>query len=260
MVKVREDLTGRTFGRWTVLRRVDDYVAPSGYKEPQWLCKCSCEEQTEKIISGYSLKNGYSKSCGCIVKEIGTERFKSFHKTNKYDISGEYGIGWTSNTNKEFYFDIEDYNLIKDYCWNEQINVKTNHSVLRAYSPDTKRHIYMHQLITEKKDMDHENLNTLDNRKCNLREATRSQQGANRPRQSNNTSGFTGVYWYKRNNTWRAEIKINKKTIHIGYFKSKYDAIVARLKAEKEHFGEFAPQRHLFEQYNINVNGGDSND
>lgn len=36
-----------------------------------------------------------------------------------YDLTGEYGIGWTSNTNKEFYFDIEDYDKIKDYCWYE---------------------------------------------------------------------------------------------------------------------------------------------
>ena len=38
-------------------------------------------------------------------------------KYNKYDLSGEYGIGWTSNTNQEFYFDLEDYDKIKDYCW-----------------------------------------------------------------------------------------------------------------------------------------------
>ena len=36
---------------------------------------------------------------------------------NKYDLSGEYGIGWTHNTEHEFYFDLEDYDIIKYYCW-----------------------------------------------------------------------------------------------------------------------------------------------
>ena len=40
-------------------------------------------------------------------------------KYNKYDLSGEYGIGWTTNTNHVFYFDLEDYEKIKDYCWIE---------------------------------------------------------------------------------------------------------------------------------------------
>ncbi len=47
------------------------------------------------------------------------------------------------------------------------------------------------------------------------------------------------------------DLEINKKKKHLGYFINKEDAIKARLIAEKEYFGEFAPQRHLFEQYEI---------
>ena len=43
----------------------------------------------------------------------------------------------------------------------------------------------------------------------------------------------------------------NQKTYHLGRFVNKEDAIVARLKAEKEYFGEFAPQRDLFVQCGI---------
>ena len=38
-------------------------------------------------------------------------------KRNKYIIKDDYVIGFTNNTNKEFYFDLEDYDKIKDYCW-----------------------------------------------------------------------------------------------------------------------------------------------
>ena len=43
-------------------------------------------------------------------------------KYNKYDLLGSFGVGWTTNTNKEFWFDLEDYDKIKDYCWAENNN------------------------------------------------------------------------------------------------------------------------------------------
>ena len=45
-------------------------------------------------------------------KESVTNALKKY---NRYDLSGEYGIGWTTNTNHVFYFDLEDYEKIKDY-------------------------------------------------------------------------------------------------------------------------------------------------
>ena len=58
------------------------------------------------VVGGDNLKSGSTKSCGCLAKEI---RSKIHKKYNQYDLSGEYGIGWTSNTNEEFYFDLEDF-------------------------------------------------------------------------------------------------------------------------------------------------------
>lgn len=68
---------------------------------------------------------------------------------------------------------------------------------------------------------------------------------------SNNSSGFTGVYWNKQMSKWQSYIEINKNKIHIGYFVDKNDAIVARLQAEAKYYGEFAPQKHLFNEYGI---------
>ena len=60
-----------------------------------------------------------------------------------------------------------------------------------------------------------------------------------------------GVNWERRRNKWRSRIVVDEKEIYLGTFQNKEDAIKARLKAEAKYYGEFAPQRHLFEQYGI---------
>lgn len=58
-----EDLTGRRFGRWTVMHRAESAIEPSGRKATVWHCKCDCG--TEKDIRASSLKAGTTLSCGC---------------------------------------------------------------------------------------------------------------------------------------------------------------------------------------------------
>ena len=60
-----EDLTGRTFGRWTVLKFIESKKGKRYY-----LCECSCNQRTQKIVQGAHLKSGASKSCGCLRKEV----------------------------------------------------------------------------------------------------------------------------------------------------------------------------------------------
>jgi len=62
------DLTGRTFGRWTVL----GCCLRLASKPSKWLCKCACGE--EAVISYVSLVMGKSKSCGCLRRELAVER------------------------------------------------------------------------------------------------------------------------------------------------------------------------------------------
>lgn len=165
-------------------------------------------------------------------------------KENIYDLCGEFGIGWTSNTNEEFYFDLEDYDKIKDYCW---IKAKNGYAVANINGKNQT----MHSIFCSFKNIDHKNRNRLDNRKENLRQATMMQQAQNRSLQSNNTSGVVGVYYRKERDAWFAQITVNGITKTIKYTHNKDEAIRARLEAEKEYFGEFAPQKHLFEQYKI---------
>lgn len=165
------------------------------------------------------------------------------------DNNGLYGIGYCSNTNSKFYFDMEDYQTIKNYTWNEHI-MKSGYHALEAWDSMTKKIIRMHYLLVGKS-YDHADRNPLNNRRYNLREATLIENAQNHTKQKSNTSGIIGVEWRKRNNKWCANITINKNRIWLGYFKDKKDAIIARLQAEDKYFGVFAPQRHLFEEYGI---------
>ena len=69
MVKVREDLTGKTFGRLTVLCQAEDIVTPQGVYEAAWLCECNCSEHTQIVVRRNNLKSGHTQSCGCLQKE-----------------------------------------------------------------------------------------------------------------------------------------------------------------------------------------------
>lgn len=68
---------------------------------------------------------------------------------------------------------------------------------------------------------------------------------------SNNTSGIIGVSWLKSREIWQVHISIHGKQHNLGSFKNKDDAIRARLHAEFKYFGNLAPQKDLFEKYNI---------
>jgi len=259
MIKVKKDLTGWVMAehgvpdsRLTVLKQVEDYISPGGKHSAQWLCECNCPDHNKVVVVGGSLKNGNTLSCGCLRKETAAQTYIDlFHKTNEYDLSGEYGIGWTTNTNKEFYFDLEDYEKIKDYCWIEHILSNGFHK-LEAFNPKTKKTISMHVLLGYKF-YDHIDRNEFNNRSCNLRPATHQENSCNKSIQSNNTSGVSGVCFNSGHGKWIARIGVCGKRIYLGDFDNKKDAIRARLQAEIKYYGEFAPQKHLFDKYNIDT-------
>ena len=64
-----QDLTGQRFGRLVVIERAEDYIFPSGQKQAQWLCECSCENHNKIITTSARLKSGNTKSCGCLKSE-----------------------------------------------------------------------------------------------------------------------------------------------------------------------------------------------
>jgi hypothetical protein len=103
--------------------------------------------------------------------------------------------------------------------------------------------VKMHQEILQAPagtEPDHINRNGLDNRRCNLRVATRSQNSCNRRIRTDNRSGFRGVSREIGRQRWRATIRIDGKTRHLGRFDVAEDAARAYDAAAQQAFGEFA--------------------
>jgi hypothetical protein len=88
--------------------------------------------------------------------------------------------------------------------------------------------------------IDHINGVRTDNSAENLRVVTKQENGINKAKRSDNSSGVTGVRWHKQRNKWNARIKVEGKEMSLGMFADFDDAVSARLKAELEHFGKLS--------------------
>ena len=88
--------------------------------------------------------------------------------------------------------------------------------------------------------IDHINMDRLDNRISNLREATRAENIWNIGKTSKNKSGFKGVSFNKSYNKWSAVCTVNNKTNHLGFFITPELASQAYQEFAKKHHGEFA--------------------
>ena len=88
--------------------------------------------------------------------------------------------------------------------------------------------------------IDHIDGNGYNNIFANLRLCTNQQNAFNRIANTNNKSGFKGVYWTKKLQKWGAGIKLNYKRIHLGYFPTAELAHMAYCKAAAELHGDFA--------------------
>jgi hypothetical protein len=89
------------------------------------------------------------------------------------------------------------------------------------------------------KEVDHKRGNKSDNRWSKLRLAKHYQNGANHKLHKSNTSGISGVDFYKNMNKYRVRIRYKYKYIHVGYFDTLREAKHARRQAEKQYFGKF---------------------
>lgn len=88
--------------------------------------------------------------------------------------------------------------------------------------------------------VDHINGDRLDNRRCNLRPATRHEQARNTSSAHNSTSKYLGVSWRANRNKWRAVIFVDGKQKSLGAFDDEEKAALAYDAAAREHFGKFA--------------------
>jgi hypothetical protein len=130
--------------------------------------------------------------------------------------------------------DKEDLEKVKNYKWHLMI-VDTG----GKYVISGKDRLLLHHLIMGKPskgfEIDHHFGDPLDNRKQNLRFATKSQNGMNKK----NVKGYT---WDKSRNKWMVYIGVNGKKINLGRFNDEQLATKVAQEARQKYFGEFAYQ------------------
>lgn len=115
---------------------------------------------------------------------------------------------------------------IRDVCLDGNRSIMRMHRcILRAGSKDV---------------CDHINGDSLDNRKSNLRLCTPLQNQMNRRMDKRNKTGFKGVEWRNRYNTFIAKIIINGERKHLGSFKTAEEASEAYKQASLKNHGEFS--------------------
>ena len=139
--------------------------------------------------------------------------------------------------------DDEDSERVLQYKWYPNRNGNSIYALcnLGTWEGHQKQNS-MHKLVfpvPEGMLVDHINRNGLDNRKENLRVATKSQNAMN----SDKTWGYSkyrGVSWCKRKNKWRVAININQKQKHVGYFVDEREAALAYNAVATKLFGGFA--------------------
>lgn len=140
---------------------------------------------------------------------------------------------------------VDDWNFEKlnQYKWQAHKNSYGGFEAVRKSKGKTLR---MHRSVVgldffDKRETDHKNHNTLDNRESNLRVCSKAENQYNQsPQKRKTTSKYKGVTWNKRLNKWISQIAVNKVKIHLGCFESELIAAAVYDYNAKKYFGEFA--------------------
>jgi HNH endonuclease len=144
----------------------------------------------------------------------------------------------------EAVIDAQDVDLVGPFNW----FLRGRTSVSRGYAARNKRAVgrgttFLHSDLlypAQGEEVDHINGDTLDNRRRNLRIATRTGNVRNAPLRLDNTSGLKGVRWHPPSRKWCCTIVVNYKHVHLGLFDDKGLAAAIYDAAAVYYFGEFA--------------------
>ena len=186
MELTEKNLNGKIYNRWKIIK----FSHKVGYHK-YFICEClDCNKK--KPVAIQNIIRGVSKSCGC-----------------KSKIETAYNI------NKKY----NKYEIDNDVVYVNLNNSDENIMIRGGYATSRKNHktIIFHRIIMGTNDskiqVDHINGNTLDNRKQNLRICSNQENSFNKNKNSNNSSGYKGVYFDKERNKWRSAIQFNGKSI-----------------------------------------------
>lgn len=144
---------------------------------------------------------------------------------------------------------VDDSNFVElnQWSWRSSAKGYAFRTGLKREGILYRKTISMHRQIMgvfdPKIEVDHHNHNKLDNRRHNLRVCSRSQNASNSMLDRDSTHGYKGVALLKdkvRNKPWQARIKVEGKSVSLGYFLTKQQAALAYNEAALNYFGEFA--------------------
>ena len=193
------DLTGGVYGRLTVIA---DDGSRTNTGRVLWLCECSCSNKIH--VQSQNLKNGRTKSCGCLNDEKKRERFKDLSGTETANFKV---IDRAYSKNQRVY-----WNCICKHCGNH-VELQSN-QIERNSSCGCKHNRSSKERMAEISDP--ESLKT------------------NKPT-AKSTTGVRGVYYNKRKKRYVVYINVDKKPKYLGSSVDLKEAAAIRRKAEIEY-------------------------
>lgn len=231
MKLTEEELCGKIFNRWKVIR----FSHKIGYSK-YFICEClDCNKEYPIYIQ--NVTSGKSKSCGCKSKK--ETAYNINKKYNKFEIIDEVVKVYVNNEeNKIMLCDIDDWNTLKKYYWREDPN---GYAIAINDYNTIRFHREVMKVDDSKIQVDHINGDRMDNRKVNLRLCTNQENSMNKYKNSNNSSGYKGVYYDKERNKWRGAIQFNGKSIKSSKrYNTPEEAYAWYIEKSNKLFGDFS--------------------
>ena len=138
--------------------------------------------------------------------------------------------------------DAADVPVADGLNWSAKVNPWTVYAQRSIRKPDGRwTTIYLHRILLgdDPRQVDHIDGDGLNNRRSNLRWATHAENQRNSRRAVTNTSGFKGVHWHARDRRWLAQIMLDGRRLHLGYFDCRHAAHRAYCEANARLHGQF---------------------
>ena len=255
ITRKRKDYTGQKFNHYTVVSDAPDYIDKQGHHIRQVNCLCDCGNKELQIVKLTYLIQSETQGCPLCSKQ----RRSLTQKQNKVNRKYNHYI-FLKDCVYIYPQDRNDIYTILDYKWYEYFQDKyifpraDRHKGYYWKIKQDKKSINIHNIIAGK-NCDHINRNKSDNRECNLRIASTKENSRNREKSSNNSSGFKGVFFDKKQNKYVTQLRCDNKLMYFGSFNNAEEAARQYDKAALKYFKEFAYTNFPKEEYtNIDYN------
>ena len=218
--------------------KLEDAIEASKAARLKYHGEYACFEREEVDMTEFYMAKWHPKSIELFAKR---QEPKSSGILNLMELT----VAIPTTKNQVAIIEIFDYALVSQHKWCAHYDKHTDGHYAATRIPKEgggQLYVAMHRLITDAQKgaiVDHKNGVTMDNRGSNLRITDHSGNMRNRGLFPNNKSGVTGVCFRKDSGSWRAFCNKDGKRINIGTYKTKEEAVAARLAVVTVEYGEF---------------------